>query len=35
MVANLLASIVMFTFMWVRHPDLKGHFAEALDGTDA
>jgi hypothetical protein len=25
----------MFTFMWMRHPDLKGHFAEALDGTDA
>jgi len=35
MVANLLASIVMFTFMWVRHPDLKGQFANALEGTDA
>jgi hypothetical protein len=35
MAANLLASIVMFTFMWMRHPELKGQFAEALDGTDA
>jgi hypothetical protein len=35
MVANLLASLVMFTFMWMRHPELKGQFAEALDGTDA
>ena len=35
MVANLLGSIVMFTFMWMRHPDLKGQFANALDGTDA
>ncbi len=35
MVANLLASIVMFTFMWMRHPDLKGQFTHALDGTDA
>lgn len=35
MVANLLASIVMFWFMWARHPELKGQFAEALGGTDA
>jgi hypothetical protein len=35
MVANLLASIVMFGFMWMRHPELKGQFTEALDGTDA
>jgi hypothetical protein len=34
MVANLLASLVMFTFMWMRHPDLKGQFTDALDGTD-
>ena len=34
MVANLLASIVMFTFMWQRHPELKGQFASALEGTD-
>lgn len=34
MVANLLASLVMFSFMWMRHPDLKGQFTEALDGTD-
>ncbi|HEY5086947.1 MAG TPA: hypothetical protein VII66_06235 [Gemmatimonadaceae bacterium] len=35
MVANLLASLVMFTFMWMRHPELKGQFAEALEGKDA
>jgi hypothetical protein len=35
MVANLLASLVMFSFMWMRHPDLKRQFADALDGTDA
>lgn len=35
MIANLLASIVMFTFMWVRHPELKGQFAAALEGHDA
>ncbi len=34
MVANLLAAIVMFTFMWKRHPELKGQFTSALDGTD-
>jgi len=34
MVANLLASLVMFSFMWARHPELKGQFADALDGTD-
>ncbi|MEO6864812.1 MAG: hypothetical protein ABI229_05120 [Gemmatimonadaceae bacterium] len=35
MVANLLASIVMFMFMWMRHPELKRQFTEALEGTDA
>ena len=35
MAANLLASIVMFSFMWMRHPELKGQFAEALEGRDA
>jgi hypothetical protein len=35
MVANLLASIVMFTFMWMRHPELKRQFAQALEGRDA
>jgi len=34
MIANLLASIVMFSFMWMRHPELKGQFTEALDGRD-
>jgi hypothetical protein len=34
-VANLLASLVMFSFMWIRHPELKAQFTEALDGTDA
>jgi hypothetical protein len=33
-VANLLASLVMFSFMWIRHPDLKEQFTQALDGTD-
>ena len=32
MVANLLACVVMFSFMWMRHPELKGEFTEALDG---
>jgi hypothetical protein len=35
MIANLLASVVMFGFMYMRHPELKGQFTEALDGTDA
>lgn len=35
MAANLLAAIVMFYFMWARHPELKGEFSEALGGTDA
>ena len=35
MIAKLLASIVMFTFMWMRHPELKGQFAAALEGHDA
>lgn len=35
MAANLLASLVMFSFMWMRHPELKGQFTEALEGTDA
>jgi hypothetical protein len=35
MIANLLASVVMFGFMYLRHPELKGQFTEALDGTDA
>ena len=34
MVANLLASLVMFSFMWIRHPGLKEQFTEALEGTD-
>lgn len=34
MVANLLASIVMFWYMYARHPDLKAQFTEALEGTD-
>lgn len=34
MAANLLASIVMLTFMWMRHPELKGQFTDALGGTD-
>ena len=34
MVANLLAAIVMFAFIWKRHPELKGQFTSALEGTD-
>lgn len=33
--ANLVAAIVMLYFMWARHPELKGHFTSALEGTDA
>lgn len=35
MFANLLAAVVMFYFMWSRHPELKGQFTDALEGTDA
>lgn len=35
MVANLLAAVIMLSFMWVRHPELKGQFVEALEGRDA
>ncbi|MDQ6737821.1 MAG: hypothetical protein M3Z30_08995 [Gemmatimonadota bacterium] len=34
MVANILAAIVMFAFIWTRHPELKGQFTSALEGTD-
>lgn len=34
MLANLLAALVMLGFMWLRHPELKGEFGEALGGTD-
>lgn len=33
--ANLIASAVMFWYMWVRHPELKGNIRTALEGTDA
>ena len=35
MVANLIATVVMFWFMWVRHPELKREINAALEGTDA
>jgi hypothetical protein len=35
MAANLIASFVMLYYMWVRHPELKREFREALEGTDA
>lgn len=35
MAANLVAAFVMLYFMWVRHPELKREFTEALEGTDA
>ena len=34
MAANLVASIVMLSFMWLRHPELKGQLRDALQGTD-
>ncbi|MDQ2889221.1 MAG: hypothetical protein M3R65_01530 [Gemmatimonadota bacterium] len=34
MVANLLAAAVLFAFVWMRHPELKGQFTNALEGTD-
>lgn len=33
--ANLVAAVVMFWFMWARHPEVKGHIRSALEGTDA
>jgi hypothetical protein len=35
MIANLIASAVMLTYMWRRHPELKREFQSALEGTDA
>ena len=35
MATNLVAAFVMLYFMWVRHPELKGEFKDALEGTDA
>ena len=35
MAANLVAAFVMLYFMWMRHPELKGEFQDALEGTDA
>jgi hypothetical protein len=35
MAANLVASLVMLYFMWIRHPELKGELHNALEGTDA
>ncbi|HXC24423.1 MAG TPA: hypothetical protein VNU46_00800 [Gemmatimonadaceae bacterium] len=35
MAANLVASFVMIYFMWIRHPELKMEFKDALEGTDA
>ena len=32
--ANLLATALMFWFMWRRHPQLKGDLDRALTGTD-
>jgi hypothetical protein len=33
-VANLVAAVVMFYFMWARHPELKRNFTTALEGRD-
>ena len=32
--ANLLATVLMFGFMWKRHPSLRGDLDRALTGTD-
>lgn len=32
--ANLLASLLMFWYLWRTHPLLTGHFKQALEGTD-
>jgi hypothetical protein len=34
-IANLLATVVMGWYMWVRHPDLKRDLSTALAGEDA
>lgn len=34
MLANLIATAVMFGFMWIRHPGLGREFDQALSGTD-
>ncbi len=34
MVANLIASVLMFGYMWKRHPALRHEFRQALEGTD-
>ncbi len=34
MVANLIASVVMFYYMWSRHPELGREFEQALSGND-
>ncbi len=34
-VANLLAAVVMFAFLWNRHPQLGLELRQALEGTDA
>lgn len=35
MIANLIASAVMFYYMWLRHPELGREFEQALSGNDA
>jgi hypothetical protein len=35
MAANLVATLVMLYFMWMRHPELKQELHDALEGTDA
>lgn len=32
--ANLIATVAMFLFMWRRHPNLRGDLDRALKGTD-
>ncbi len=33
-IANVLAAVAMFGFLWKTHPRLSGHLRTALEGTD-
>jgi hypothetical protein len=33
-IANILATLTMFWYLWKTHPRLGGHLRNALEGTD-
>ena len=33
-IANILAALLMFWYLWKRHPRIGGHLRNALEGTD-